>query len=115
MDARTGTSLRRETSLPTGPDHRSWAPGGPARLRRSPRFSAAARRLDDRRPLEIELIGSIGESVSGLVGLVISLLLAFACSRIAATKGRGPILWGILGFFFSIITLVVIALLPAKR
>lgn len=50
--------------------------------------------------------------LSGLVGVVVSLLFAFGCSRIASSKGRGAILWGVLGFFFTIITLVVILVLP---
>ena len=33
---------------------------------------------------------------------------------IASNKGRGKVLWGILGFLFTIIALIVIAILPRK-
>ncbi|MDQ2728058.1 MAG: hypothetical protein M3Y91_09405 [Actinomycetota bacterium] len=49
------------------------------------------------------------------IGIIISLLFAFGCSRLASSKGRGPILWGILGFFFTLITLIVVLILPRKR
>ncbi len=48
------------------------------------------------------------------VSLIISLLFAFGCNRIAVRKGRGPVLWAILGFLFSIIALIVIAILPRR-
>ncbi len=54
-------------------------------------------------------------AVSYVISLVVSLIFAFACSAIAGSKGRGRILWGILGFFFSLITLVVVLLLPRKK
>jgi hypothetical protein len=38
----------------------------------------------------------------------------FACRAIAANKGRGTTLWAILGFFFGIIALIIIAILPRK-
>ena len=50
-----------------------------------------------------------------LIGIIIDLIFAFACSRIATSKGRGAILWGILGFFFSLITLIVVLILPRRR
>lgn len=50
-----------------------------------------------------------------LVSLVVSVICVVACVMIAGRKGRSQVLWGILGFFFSIITLIVIALLPASR
>jgi hypothetical protein len=30
-------------------------------------------------------------------------------------KGRNPLGWGILGFFFSIITLIVVIVIPSKK
>ena len=50
-----------------------------------------------------------------LIGFVIAILIGYACSAIAKSKGRGPVLWGILGFFFTIIALIIIALLPRKN
>jgi hypothetical protein len=49
-----------------------------------------------------------------LGALIVDLIIAFICSRIAVGKGRGPVLWFILGFFFACITLVVVLLLPPK-
>lgn len=49
-----------------------------------------------------------------LIGLIVDLAFAFGCSRIAATKGRGPIVWAILGFLFSIIALIVVLILPRR-
>lgn len=46
---------------------------------------------------------------------VLALVFAFVCRAIAIRKGRGPILWFVLGFFFHIITLIVVALLPSRR
>ena len=56
-----------------------------------------------------------GSTVFGyLIGLVIAIIFAIICHRIAVSKGRGPILWAVLGFFFPLIALIVIALLPRK-
>jgi uncharacterized membrane protein YoaK (UPF0700 family) len=48
------------------------------------------------------------------IGLIVSIVCAVACNRIATSKGRGPVLWAILGFFFTIIALIIIALLPRR-
>jgi hypothetical protein len=48
-------------------------------------------------------------------GLLWEIVLVCVCVYIARTKGRGPVLWGILGFFFSLITLIVLLLLPRKN
>jgi uncharacterized membrane protein YoaK (UPF0700 family) len=50
-----------------------------------------------------------------LIGLVIAVVCAVVCHRIATTKGRSPVLWAVLGFLFPLIALIVIALLPSKR
>jgi hypothetical protein len=49
------------------------------------------------------------------VSAVLALVFAFICAFIAGRKGRSRLLWGILGFLFHIVTLIVIALLPNKR
>jgi hypothetical protein len=33
----------------------------------------------------------------------------------AGVKGRNPFGWGILGLFFSILTLIVIVVIPSKK
>ena len=48
-----------------------------------------------------------------LIILVISALLAWACVAVANSKGRNPWLWGILGFLFNAVALIVIAALPS--
>ncbi len=50
-----------------------------------------------------------------VIGLIIDLVFAFACAAIADKKGRSRVLYGILGFFFSIITLIVVLVLPRRR
>jgi Na+/melibiose symporter-like transporter len=44
-----------------------------------------------------------------------SIIAAIVCAVIAGTKGRNPLGWGILGLFFSIITLIVIIVIPSKK
>jgi hypothetical protein len=53
--------------------------------------------------------------VGSLIGLIVAIIFAVICHRIAVGKGRGPVLWAILGFLFPLIALIVIALLPSKR
>ena len=48
-----------------------------------------------------------------LVWIVVALAFCYFCARIAIGKGRSPILWAILGAVFPLISLIVVALLPA--
>lgn len=48
------------------------------------------------------------------IGLIVDLIFAFACATLAGNKGRSRVLWGILGFFFSIITLIVVLIIPRR-
>jgi hypothetical protein len=41
--------------------------------------------------------------------------LEFVCGAIAAMKGRNPLGWGLLGLFFSILTLIVVIIVPLKK
>lgn len=50
-----------------------------------------------------------------IVGIVIALIFAYICHRIAVSKGRGPVLWAILGFLFPLIALIIILILPPKN
>jgi uncharacterized membrane protein YoaK (UPF0700 family) len=54
------------------------------------------------------------EITIGIISLVIALVIAYFCHKIAVGKGRGPILWAVLGFLFPIIALIIIAVLPPK-
>ena len=56
-----------------------------------------------------------GSFIGGLLGFVIWILIMVWIYNIAKRKGRHAVGWLILGFFFSLITLIVIALLPSKR
>jgi heme O synthase-like polyprenyltransferase len=49
-----------------------------------------------------------------IVAVIFDLVFAWICYALAKGKGRSPWLYAILGFFFSIITLIVILVLPAK-
>ncbi len=48
-------------------------------------------------------------------GFPIAVAFSVICVLVANAKGRNPWLWGILGFFFGFITLIVIAVLPSTR
>ena len=59
--------------------------------------------------------GLIGGTIKWIVGVIGGFIAAIICGVIAATKGRSVIGWGILGFFFSIITLIVVIVIPSKK
>jgi hypothetical protein len=66
--------------------------------------------------LEAAMIGSaVGDGVGGLIVFIIWLVVLVWIYNIAKRKGRHAVLWTILGVFFTIITLVVILVLPSKR
>lgn len=54
------------------------------------------------------------DPILGGGSLILAIICLIVCYRIAKNKGRSPVLWAVLGFFFSLIALLVIALLPAK-
>jgi hypothetical protein len=49
-----------------------------------------------------------------IIALIVDMVFAWLCYTIAKRKGRSAWLYAIFGFFFSIITLIVILILPAK-
>jgi hypothetical protein len=50
-----------------------------------------------------------------IVGFIlIDILLIIATASIASSKGRSPLLWGLLAVFMPLIALLVIALLPSR-
>ena len=62
------------------------------------------------------MIGAAGGSIfGGLIGFLLWIVIMVWIYNIAKRKGRHPIGWVILGFFFSLIALVVLLLLPSKR
>ena len=60
------------------------------------------------------VLADAGNVAGTIVGFAIAVAFAVVCNRIAVRKGRGPILWAVLGFFFPLIALIVILLLPRK-
>ncbi len=47
--------------------------------------------------------------------LLVGVICAVACYKVAETKSRSRGWWGLWGFLFSVIALIIVALLPAKR
>lgn len=62
-----------------------------------------------------EAAGFILRGIKGIFVAIGSVIAAAICAVIAATKGRNPLGWGVLGLFFSIFTLIVVAVIPSKR
>ncbi|WP_216898823.1 deoxyribodipyrimidine photolyase [Nocardia alni] len=62
-----------------------------------------------------EAAGFILRGVKGIFVAIGSILAALICGGIAAAKGRNPLGWGILGLFFSILTLIVVIVIPRKK
>ena len=63
------------------------------------------------------MIASTGGSLFlwSILSFVIWVVVLVWIYNIAKRKGRHAVGWLVLGFFFSLLTLVVIALLPSKR
>jgi hypothetical protein len=59
--------------------------------------------------------GFILSGIKGIFVAIGSLIAAIICAVVAGMKGRNPIGWGILGLFFSILTLIVIIVIPSKK
>jgi len=57
---------------------------------------------------------SVNGSASTGFGVVASIIIALSCGYMAYLKGRGKFLWGILGFFFTLVILIIVMLLPRK-
>jgi hypothetical protein len=62
-----------------------------------------------------EAAGFILSGIKGIFVAIGSVIAAIVCAVIAATKGRSPLGWGILGLIFSIFTLIVVAIIPSKK
>lgn len=57
---------------------------------------------------------SVGFTANPVVSLIVALAFAVGCYFLAVRKGRRGVLWAVLGFFFSLISLIVLAILPSK-
>ena len=62
-----------------------------------------------------EAAGLILRGIKGIFVVIGSIIAAIICGVVAAMKGRSFLGWGILGLFFSIITLIVIIVIPSKK
>ncbi len=58
--------------------------------------------------------GFILSGIKGILYLIGGVIAAIICALIAKTKGYSAILFAILGFFFSIITLIVVLVIPRR-
>jgi hypothetical protein len=59
--------------------------------------------------------GLILKGIKGIFVAIGSIIAAIVCAVVAGMKGRSPFVWGILGLFFSIITLIVVIVIPSKK
>jgi len=59
--------------------------------------------------------GFILSGIKGIFVLIGGIIAALVCGLIAKTKGYSALLFAVLGFFFSIITLIVVLVIPSKR
>lgn len=66
-------------------------------------------------PDQVEAAGFILRGIKGIFVLIGSVIAAIICAAVAAAKGRSALLFGILGLFFSILTLIIVLVLPSKR
>ena len=61
------------------------------------------------------MIASAGPAIGGLIGFIVWVVILVWIYNIARRKGRHAVAWTILGVFFTIITLIILLLLPSKR
>lgn len=62
-----------------------------------------------------EAAGFILRGIKGIFVAIGSVIAAIICAVIAGTKGRNPLGWRLLGLFFSILTLIVVIVIPSKK
>jgi len=53
--------------------------------------------------------------IVGISGLIISIVFAIVCASLAGSRNRHRVVWGILGFFFPIIALIVLLIIGKKQ
>jgi len=58
--------------------------------------------------------GFILSGIKGIFYLIGGIIAAVICGLIAKTKGYSALLFAVLGFFFSILTLIVILVIPRR-
>jgi hypothetical protein len=50
-----------------------------------------------------------------LIYFAVMVFCIWMCASVAAAKGRSPLLFGILGAFFTVITLIVVLVMPTRQ
>jgi hypothetical protein len=59
--------------------------------------------------------GLILHTIHFIILTIGGIISAIICAVIAGMKGRNPLGWGILGLCFSIVTLIVVIVIPSKK
>ena len=62
-----------------------------------------------------ETASSTGTLVGAAIGFIFWILVIAWTAAIARRKGRSAFGWGAFAFFFSLIALLVVALMPSRR
>jgi len=63
----------------------------------------------------LQAAGFILRGIRGVLAVIGSVIAAVICAFVAKSKGYSAVLFGILGLIFSIITLIVVLVIPRKR
>ena len=63
---------------------------------------------------QVVAAGFILSGIKGIFILIGGIIAAVICAVVAKSKGYSALLFGILGFFFSIITLIVVLVIPRR-
>jgi len=62
----------------------------------------------------VEAAGFILKGIKGIFLLIGGIIAAVICGLVAKSKGYSALLFAVLGFFFSIITLIVVLAIPRR-
>lgn len=63
----------------------------------------------------LQAAGFILRGIRGVLAIIGSVVAGVICAVVAKSKGYSAVLFGLLGLIFSIITLIVVLLIPRKR
>jgi len=67
------------------------------------------------REQHLQAAGFILRGIRGVLVIIGSVIAGVICAFVAKSKGYSAVLFGILGLIFSIITLIVVLVIPRKR
>ena len=63
----------------------------------------------------LQAAGFILRGIRGVLAIIGSVIAGVICAFVAKSKGYSAVLFGILGLIFSVITLIVVLVIPRKR